>query len=204
MSAVVAVFGSSSLLPTDRWWGAAERLGRRLAQAGLTVATGGYGGTMEAVSRGAADAGGHVVGVTAPTVFPERQGPNGYLSEEVVAASITERIHLLVSMADAAITLPGSIGTLAEFMVAWNRAFVARFSGEQPLLHVAVGGQWPALVEYLGRVFAVDPSPVRCLPDVDQAAEVVISQLREIPGLPQVARYPQNQDEPATGPLPAP
>ncbi|MFN8411896.1 MAG: hypothetical protein U0Z26_05870 [Anaerolineales bacterium] len=42
----------------------ARELGKLLAEQGHAVLTGGYMGTMEAVSRGASEAGGHVIGVT--------------------------------------------------------------------------------------------------------------------------------------------
>ncbi len=81
---------------------------------------------MEAASAGAARAGGTVVGVTAPQVFPERSSPNAHLTEEVPAPTIPLRIATLLDGVDAAIVLPGSIGTLAELVVSWNVRFVAR------------------------------------------------------------------------------
>jgi len=50
--------------PTEPDYAQALHLGKLLGQAGCTVLTGGYIGTMEAVSRGAAENGGHVIGVT--------------------------------------------------------------------------------------------------------------------------------------------
>lgn len=60
----IAVFGGSQPKEGDPAYAEAYELGSLLAQAGHTVLTGGYIGTMEAVSRGAAEAGGHVIGVT--------------------------------------------------------------------------------------------------------------------------------------------
>ena len=60
----VSVFGSSKPTPGDKTYTEALELGSLLAKRGHTVLTGGYMGTMEAVSRGAAEAGGHVIGVT--------------------------------------------------------------------------------------------------------------------------------------------
>ena len=65
-NAGVAVFGSSQTEPGSVEWEDARRAGVRLAEEGYPVITGGYGGIMEAVSSGAAGAGGHVIGVTAP------------------------------------------------------------------------------------------------------------------------------------------
>ena len=58
MNFSVAVFGSSELRETDRAYQLAYRTGQALARAGFSVVTGGYGGVMEAASRGARDAGG--------------------------------------------------------------------------------------------------------------------------------------------------
>jgi uncharacterized protein (TIGR00725 family) len=60
----ITVFGTARSKEGDADYEEARLLGRLLAEAGHTVCTGGYAGAMEAVSRGAHEAGGHVVGVT--------------------------------------------------------------------------------------------------------------------------------------------
>src|SRR5215831_16801474 len=60
----VSVFGGSQPKEGSLPYAEARELGRMLAEGGHTVLTGGYIGTMEAVSRGAAESGGHVIGVT--------------------------------------------------------------------------------------------------------------------------------------------
>ncbi len=176
-SPAVAVFGSSGTEPGSPEWVAAERCGRLLAERGLTVVTGGYGGAMHAVSAGAAAAGGRVVGVTAPTVFPGRTGANPFVAIERPAPSLTERIHDMVSTTAASIALPGSIGTFTELMVAWNVAFVARFNGGSPAPVVAVGEVWREMVDVTVARLATDGSLVDCVDDVDGAAEIVARRL---------------------------
>ena len=78
-SIAVVVFGSSQTVPGSAEWNDAEHVGRRLAESSIAVITGGYGGTMEAVSKGASAARGHVIGITAPSVFPGRQGANPFV-----------------------------------------------------------------------------------------------------------------------------
>lgn len=177
MEPVVVVFGSSRALPSEPEWDQAVELGRLLAQAGATVATGGYAGTMEAVSHGAAEAGGRVIGVTAPRVFPHRSGANRHVDEEHTADSISERIHRLVQMADASIALPGSIGTVAEFLVAWNDAFVRPMSGHAPRPLVTVGPAWHRLVDLLVEDFDTDPGFVTCVDTAAEAVRVVAASL---------------------------
>jgi uncharacterized protein (TIGR00730 family) len=142
----IAVFGSSTTQPGSEAWEEAEDLGRRIATRGWTLATGGYGGTMEAVSAGAASAHGRVIGVTAPSVFPSRAGVNVHVTEEVTEHTISHRIARLVESSHAVIALPGSIGTFAELVVAWNAAFVAPFGGRNPKPVVAVGTVWETIL----------------------------------------------------------
>jgi len=73
---------------------------------------------MEAVSRGAAEAGGTVIGVTC-AAFSSR-APNPYLTQAIETRDLLERIATLLRIADAYIVLDGNIGTLAEFFLSWN------------------------------------------------------------------------------------
>jgi uncharacterized protein (TIGR00725 family) len=174
---VIAVIGSSRTQPDEPEYGDALRLGGALARAGFTVASGGYGGLMDAVSAGAADAGGQVIGVTAPHVFPGRKGVNRYVTVEEPAESLTERIHRLIYHSDAVVALPGSIGTLTELMSAWNLAFVAPFSNATPKPVIAVGPLWRDLIPLLAERLRTDGTLVRCVDTADEAARMVINLL---------------------------
>jgi uncharacterized protein (TIGR00725 family) len=153
----VVVFGSSTTAQGSSAWNAAEEAGRVLARSGLDVITGGYGGTMEAVSRGAALAGGHVIGVTLPSLFPGRSGANQYVAELVETPSLTERIGTMLGLASGALTLPGSIGTATELLVTWNLNNIAGKSSRAPFPSVAVGAEWRrvglVLAEAAGAIF---------------------------------------------------
>jgi predicted Rossmann-fold nucleotide-binding protein len=129
---------------------------------------------MEAVSAGAAEAGGRVIGVTAPNVFPGRSGANQHVTEERPAATIAERIQDLLRMSDAVIALPGSLGTLTELVLAWNIAFVAPLSGKHPQPIVTVGPMWSELVPFLAERLATNGDLVRCVPTVDEAIAVIL------------------------------
>lgn len=169
----VAVFGGSATLPGDPDYRAAQDLGRRLGELGVDVANGGYGGTMEAVSAGARASGANVIGVLASEVFPGRSGPNGHLTTTVDASTIAQRIQKLVDMADIAIVLPGSLGTLAEFLVAWNTAFVAQFSGTPPLPVIVVGAAWKDLAGAVGRGFGAETGHLLFADTAEDAASLV-------------------------------
>ncbi|MGD0172827.1 MAG: LOG family protein [Anaerolineales bacterium] len=116
---VVSVFGAAFLPENGPAYQTARELGERIARQGWAVATGGYGGTMEAVSRGAAEAGGHTIGVTCETLSRAGRLTNAWVREEIHCETIRERLVTLVRRADAAIALDGGIGTLAEITFCW-------------------------------------------------------------------------------------
>ena len=145
----VAVFGSSQTEPGSLEWEEARRAGTRLGEAGYAVITGGYGGTMEAVSSGAAVAGGHVIGVTAPVLFSDRSIANPFVHELIEASSLANRIDIMMQRSRATLALPGSIGTAAELLISWNTNHILRRTGAEQRISVAVGPGWKALARAL-------------------------------------------------------
>ena len=132
----IAVFGSSSdPLPPDVER-IAETLGAGIAERGWSLITGGYGGVMEAASRGARTAreDARVVGVTLDYFSRKRGGPNPYVNDERPQDGLLGRIGALMSEADAYLLTWGGIGTLAELFLAWN---LVATGWDKPL--VAVG-----------------------------------------------------------------
>jgi len=98
--------------------GAAEAVGRGLAEMGFTVLCGGRGGVMEAVCRGAAGAGGLTVGLL-PEAEPEHANPHVGI---IIATGIGEARNALIARASLCLVAIGdSFGTLAE--VALGRQF---------------------------------------------------------------------------------
>jgi len=172
----VAIFGSSGTEPHSPDWIDAESAGARCAGAGLGVITGGYGGTMEAVSKGAALVGGHVIGVTAPGLFQDRPGANRYVTEEIEARSLSERIGILTDLASGVIALPGSIGTAAELVIAWNINYISRRANAIRLPTVAVGQRWHALTDFLTSQIGADPGDVHVVDTADEAVDWLLAQ----------------------------
>jgi len=141
---IATVYGSNTLKDGEPDYAAARELGRRLAQAGYVVATGGYFGTMEAASRGAKDGGGHVIGVTTSVFDDIRLSANPYLDEEIKFPTLFQRLHHLVTFADAWIALPGGIGTLSEVALTWSLMQVGEVA-RKPF--VVVGPMWSGLLQ---------------------------------------------------------
>jgi len=115
---VVTVFGSSRPREGDSDYEDARILGRSLAKHGFSVCSGGYAGVMEAVSRGAKEAGGRTVGVTAD--FFTNAKLNAWIDEEVRMKTWEERLFELIRRADAFVACKGGTGTLVELAVVWE------------------------------------------------------------------------------------
>jgi len=178
MTRTVAVFGSSQIGVDSTEWAEAVSVGTRLASAGMVVVTGGYGGTMEAVSLGAAAAGGRVVGVTAPTLFPDRVGANPHVQELIEASSLAHRIDVMMGRADATLSLPGSIGTATELLMAWNINYIKRRSGQLPLPSAAVGVQWKKVADALVLLIGAEIDSIYWANDVEEGTDWIIHQLQ--------------------------
>lgn len=167
----ISVFGSSAPRPGDETYEVARSVGRLLAEAGFAVATGGYAGTMEAVSRGAAEAGGHVIGVGAQRIEQFRPGGlNAWVMEEVYYDTLQERVLHLVRHNDGMIVLPGGIGTLSELALAWSFLQVGEI-GERPL--VLLGGIWQETMAAFIRSDFVRPPHAALLYYADDPGEAV-------------------------------
>jgi uncharacterized protein (TIGR00730 family) len=160
--------------PDSDEYAAARELGRALAERGLTVVTGGYNGVMEAVSRGAKEIGGQVIGVTVEVIARNFDRlPNAYLDQEVKTIALLERIDKMVELGAAFIVLPGGAGTLAELGIVWNLALLGALHGK-PL--VVVGSGWrrvlQTMIDELHTIEA-DLRFLRFVPDVSAAVEVL-------------------------------
>ena len=126
---------------------------------------------MEAVSRGAHEAGGHVVGVTVQT-WASRLKPNAYLSEELAAETLFARIEALVE-ADGLIALPGGAGTLGEIALAWNLSQTELIPRKPVIL---VGQGWERMVDAFRANLIVgehDLAMLEVVPTVEAAADAL-------------------------------
>lgn len=137
----ISVFGGAQPQPDSSEYEEARLLGGLLAQRGHTVLTGGYIGVMEAVSRGAHEAGGHVIGVTCEDIEAWRKvKANAWVKEEWRKKTLLERLQAIIEGCDAAIAMPGGVGTLAEISIMWNLMVVESLH-RRPLILVGSGWQ---------------------------------------------------------------
>jgi uncharacterized protein (TIGR00730 family) len=108
----VSVFGSARIGRDDPAYALTEDIGRRLAEAGFAVITGGGPGLMEAANKGAYDAGGVSVGLGIE--LPREQGLNEYVELGVDFRYFFARKTMFVKYAQGFIVMPGGFGTLDE------------------------------------------------------------------------------------------
>ena len=135
----VTVFGGAQPQLGSPAYQEAYELGRLLARAGHAVLTGGYIGTMEAVSQGANQAGGHVIGVTCDEIERWRNTrANPWVVEERHFVTMQERLDELIHACDAAVALPGGPGTLTEIALSWNLMIVDSMP-PKPLILIGEG-----------------------------------------------------------------
>jgi uncharacterized protein (TIGR00730 family) len=172
----ISVFGGSQPKVGSTAYAEAQDLGTLLAQRGHTVLTGGYMGTMEAVSRGAAEAGGHVIGVTCEEIERWRStGANLWVLEEWKKETLIQRLQGLIESCDAALALPGGPGTLTEISLMWNLMIVRSLP---PRALVLIGGGWQTVFNQVFLTFGGYSPPgqrelLKFAPDIKSAVEII-------------------------------
>ncbi len=136
----IGVLGSARLTENDDWWMRAHKLGMLLAEAGFVVVTGGYGGLMAAVSRGAHEAGGRVIGL--PMQHWAGIEPNLWNVDLRWSGNYGTRLNHILHC-EAVIALPGGVGTLSEMAIVW----AASQTEERSLPLVLLGDCWLPVIK---------------------------------------------------------
>lgn len=152
----ITIFGTGKAKPGDSAYVMAHEIGKLLAQAGFTIANGGYGGTMLAAAKGAAQAGGKTIGVTCSAF--KRSAANEYISREIVTNSPDERLDTLIKLGSAFVVLPGGTGTLLELARVWELKNKGFLEEGKPI--ILVSRFWKMLVDLIA---TDDPESIRCI-----------------------------------------
>jgi len=177
---LVSVFGSARFGEGHPAYEAGYRLGRALAEAGFGVVTGGGPGVMEAVNRGAYEAGGVSVGLNIE--LPHEQKPNPYQTHALSLRYFFVRKVLFVRYAVGFVFLPGGFGTLdelSEVLVLLQTEKVHRFP-----VFLLDRGYWEGLVRWLAFLRdrkAVGPEDLQLFRLTDEPEEVVQALKAEAP-----------------------
>jgi uncharacterized protein (TIGR00730 family) len=167
---IVAIFGTGRAKPSDPAYKLAEQTGMLLAQAGFTIANGGYGGTMSAAAKGANEAGGQIIGVTC-SAFKNSKA-NQYVTREIITDSLDERLDTLIKLGQAYIVLPGGTGTLLELAKVWELKNKGFLKTVKPI--ILLGDFWKPLVELLNIDDPECRRHVKFMDEPKQAVKLII------------------------------
>ncbi len=141
----VGVIGPRDATPAQ--CAAAEAIGRGLAEMGLAVICGGRSGVMEAVCKGATEAGGTAIGLL-PDTDP---APANAFASLVIATGLGEARNAIIARAALCLVAIGdSYGTLSE--VALGRQFGKLVVGLEGAASVAGVEQASSVAQALERV----------------------------------------------------
>lgn len=162
---IVTIFGGSKCAHDSPEYVEAKALGRRLAEQGFTICTGGYLGVMEAASRGAREAGGRVYGIVMNQFKHE---PNRWLTDKVATDHFYDRLQNLITRSVGFVALRGGMGTVTEISLVWNKLMTGVLQ-QRPL--VLVGDCWKPVVKCWQDNLAVSDSEVRLIDFADNAEE---------------------------------
>jgi uncharacterized protein (TIGR00730 family) len=166
---IITIFGTSRAAAGDAIFTLAVETGRLLAQAGFTIANGGYGGTMLAAAKGAAQAGGEIIGVTCSAFKSGRA--NKYVTREIVTGSLDERLDTLIKLGRGYIVLPGGTGTLLELAKVWELKNKGFLKPDKPI--ILVGGFFKPLVELIATDDADSSRYLELADEPKQAVETI-------------------------------
>src|SRR5262244_785639 len=147
MERIITVFGSSRPREDHADYQEARLLGRALARHGFAVCSGGYAGVMEAVSRGAKEAGGKTYGVTAE--FFKTAKLNRWVDGEVRKQSWEEPLVELIRLAHGFVACKGGWGTLVELAVVWEMLNKSVMTGKPVAI---LGHFWEPIIERVRQV----------------------------------------------------
>lgn len=155
----VCVYCASSTHIDEKYFRAAEELGRLIAQKGLRLITGaGNQGLMNAVEEGSLAAGGKVTGII-PTFMMEEGWHHTGLTELIETRTIHERKEMMAKLSDGVIALPGGCGTLEELLeiITWKQLGLYL----NPIIILNIDGYYDHLLAQLRQ--AIDENFMRAI-----------------------------------------
>jgi uncharacterized protein (TIGR00730 family) len=178
----VGVFGSARTHPDDPFYAKGEEVGRRLAEAGFAVITGGGPGAMEAANKGASQAGGISVGLGIE--LPFELGLNEWVDVGVNFRYFFARKTMFVKYARGFVVLPGGLGTLDEMFEALVLVQTQKVTSFPVVL---IGTEyWSGLLDWLrdtvladGKLSESDLDMLMVTDDVAEAVSLMVEGVAE-------------------------
>ena len=173
----IAVFGSARTKPDDPYYATGIEVGKKLANAGFAVITGGGPGAMEAANQGAREAGGTSVGLGIE--LPFEAGLNPYVDIGINFRYFFARKTMFVKYSQGFVVLPGGLGTFDELFEALTLVQTQKVTSFPVVL---IGSDyWRGMLDWLrdtvhaaGNVSAADLEMLMVTDDVDEAVELMM------------------------------
>jgi uncharacterized protein (TIGR00730 family) len=173
----VSVFGSARTRPEDPSYAVAEETGRKLAEAGFAVITGGGPGVMEAANKGASEAGGVSVGLGIE--LPFEAGLNAWVDVGINFRYFFARKTMFVKYARGFVVLPGGLGTFDELFEALTLVQTQKVTSF-PVALLGVD-YWQGMINWLrdtvladGKISESDLDMMILTDDVDEAVRLMV------------------------------
>ncbi|HVV74914.1 MAG TPA: TIGR00730 family Rossman fold protein [Mycobacteriales bacterium] len=172
----VSVFGSARTLPDSPEYVVGEQLGAALSRAGWAVITGGGPGVMEAVNKGATQAGGVSIGLGIELPFEQKL--NDWVDLGVNFRYFFVRKTMFVKYAQAFVVLPGGFGTMDELFEALTLVQTRKVTSFPVILYGS--SYWGGLIDWLrnsmlpdGKINEVDLDLIHLSDDVDEIVNII-------------------------------
>jgi uncharacterized protein (TIGR00730 family) len=197
----VSVFGSARTLPEHADFAMGEAVGRKLAEAGYAVITGGGPGIMSAANKGATEAGGLSVGLGIE--LPFEQGMNPWVDLGVNFRYFFARKTMFVKYAEGFIVLPGGFGTFDELFEALTLVQTHKVT-EFPIVLVGTD-YWQGMIDWLrgpvlerGMIREADLALLQLVDDPEDAVRIVRDRGAEIRAAERAAAAAAEQAQEAS------
>jgi uncharacterized protein (TIGR00730 family) len=191
----VSIFGSARIKPDSREYATARKVGRRFAQHGWAVITGGGPGVMEAANRGAKEGGGLSVGFNIE--LPHEQGSNPYLDISYTFKHFYARKVCFVKPSEGFVIFPGGFGTLDELFEALT--LIQTGKAENFPVVLMDSQYWGKMLDWIRAELLADdmisPEDLNLLhvtDDPEEAVRTIIDSLQK--DYPEVPVRPQKAD----------
>jgi uncharacterized protein (TIGR00730 family) len=191
----VSIFGSARVKPDSREYATARKVGRRFAQHGWAVITGGGPGVMEAANRGAKEGGGLSVGFNIE--LPHEQGSNPYLDISYTFKHFYARKVCFVKPSEGFVIFPGGFGTLDELFEALT--LIQTGKAENFPVVLMDSQYWGKMLDWIRAELLADdmisPEDLNLLhvtDDPEEAVHTIIDSLQK--DYPEVPVTPQKAD----------
>ena len=152
VGAAVAVFGSARVSEGHPWYESARELGRRLAETGFAVITGGGPGIMEAANRGAAEGDGLSIGCNIE--LPFEQAGNPYSNLSINFRYFFVRKTMFVKYTEGFVIFPGGFGTLDELFEALTLVQTRKISRFPIVLYGS--DYWRGMVDWIEKTMLAE------------------------------------------------